>query len=896
MFARIRSFFSGLFRRGRFESSMDDELRFHIAAYADDLVRAGASRADAMREAQRQFGGVEAVKEECRQNRGLRLIDEGRQDLRYAFRMMAKTPIVTLSAVVSLALGIGANTAIFSLIDAVLFRTVQVAEPDRLYFLAHDPGPNVSTSSNYPVFERYRASPVFSGVTAYRGRTFNVSAGDGVERLAGQFVSGNYHDVLGVPMSLGRGFVAEADRGPASLIAVISHDYWMNRFGSNPNVLDRTLTVSGRVVSIVGVTAPGFRGFSPGGRVDITLPMSVMALTEPAFFGATDGWTSMVLVGRLAPGVDKARAVSAVDAIFKQFVSEPHSGWLRSASPNGFRAGTLEPAARGTGDLRRSYSTPLLVLMGMVAVVLLIACANIANLLLARATARAREVAVRLSIGASRGRLVRQFLTESLLLGLSGGAVGALVSLGGTDAIVALFNDVQSPILLDVSWNGRVMAFTTSVSIVTALAFGVAPAFRGTAVDLAPALKQGTNSTRTPRVLSAGKWLVVAQLALCMMMAAGAGIFSRSLRNLHGFDAGFVRDGILIADLDTSGSDLSQEQRAAFYSGLIERLGVRPGVTAVSLAVRTPIDRSSQTRRIEVPGVVGKPGEGVSTNGVTPAYFETFGIDLVRGRGLAPEDREFSDSVALISQSMARAYYGDRDPIGETFRLGGNKHRTTIVGIVEDARHEFLRIEAPPRMVYVPLFQSNADLEGRFTLPSWVTLAARTGGDAWALSAALREEVRALNRDVIVHSVRTLEQQIDATIIPERLLARLSVAFALVALVLACVGLYGVMSYNVARRAREIGIRIALGAVPRRVLLRVLRETFSVSIVGIAVGLLLALAAARSVSSFLFGLSPYDPATLGATTALLVFVAMAAGFVPARHAAAVDPVSVLRND
>jgi predicted permease len=664
MFARLRSSLAGLFHRNRFESAMDDELRFHMAAYADDLVRAGVPRDEAMRRARLQFGGVEAIKEECRQNRGLRWIDEARQDLRYAFRLMAKTPVFTLAAIVSLALGIGANTAIFSLIDAVLFRTVQVAEPDRLYFLAHDPGSNVSTSSNYPVFERYRASPVFSGVTAYRGRTFNVSAGDSVERLSGQFVSGNYHAVLGVPMSLGRGFSAEVDRGPASLIAVISHDYWMNRFGGSPNVLDRTLNVSGRVVSIVGVTATGFRGLAPGGRVDITLPMSVMALSEPAFFDATDGWTSMVLVGRLAPGVSEPRAVSAVDAIFKQFVSEPHSGWLSSASPNGFRSGTLEPAARGTGDLRRGYSTPLLVLMGMVAVVLLIACANIANLLLARATARAREVAVRLSIGASRGRLVRQFLTESLLLGLSGGAIGVLLSLAGTEAILALFNDVQSPILLDVSLNGRVMAFTAAVSTLTALAFGIAPAFRGTAVELAPALKQGINSTRTPRVLSAGKWLVVAQFALCMMMVAGAGILSRSLRNLQGFDAGFVRSGILIADVDTGGSAVPQEQRAAFYSGLIERLRVRPGVAAVSLAARTPIDRSSQTRRIDVPGVVGKPGEGVSTNGVTPGYFETFGIDLVRGRGLTPEDRESSASVALISQSMARAYYGNRDPIG----------------------------------------------------------------------------------------------------------------------------------------------------------------------------------------------------------------------------------------
>ena len=896
MFARLRSFLAGLIHRNRFESSMDDELRFHMAAYADDLVRAGVPRDEAMRRARLQFGAVEAVKEECRQNRGMRWIDEARQDLRYSVRMMVKTPVFTIAVILSLALGIGANTAIFSLMDAVLFRTLPLPEPEALYFLAHDPGPDVSTSSNYPIFERYRAAPVFSGVTAYRGRTFNVSTAEGVERLPGQFVSGNYHAVLGAPMSLGRGFASEADRGPASFVAVISHDYWMTRFGGSPGVVDRTLNVGGRVVTIVGVTAPGFRGLEPGGRVDITLPMSVMALDAPTFFDATDGWTSLVLVGRLAPGVAEPRAIAAVDAIFQQFLSEPPSAWVKAGARGRFRAGTIEPAARGTWNLRRTYSTPLLVLMGMVAVVLLMACANVANLLLARATARSREVAIRLGIGASRARLVRQFLTESLMLGLSGGALGVLLSPAGTQAILALFSDPQSPLLLDAALNGRVLAFTTAVSTLTGVAFGIVPALRGTGVELAPTLKQGSGPAFSLRGPLAGKSLVIAQFALCVMMVAGAALLSRSLRNLEGFDAGFVRSNIVVADLDTTPATLSPEARAVFYAGLIERLHTRPGVRSVTLAARTPIDRSSQLRRIEVGAVPPTPEGGVSVNPVTPGYFETFGIDLIRGRGLVRADRESSASVALVSQSMARYYFGDRDPTGETFVLGGNKHRTTIVGVVDDVRHEALRTVAPPKMVYTPLFQRSADLEGRILLPAQLTLAVRTDADPAALPLVVRGEIRSLNRDVLVHSVRTMEQQIDATLIPERLLAKLSTAFALGALLLACVGLYGVMSYNVARRAREIGIRIALGAIPRVVLWRVLRETLTVSIAGIAAGLLLALAATRTVSTFLFGLSPYDPATLASTTILLLIIALAAGFVPARRAAAVDPVTVLRND
>jgi macrolide transport system ATP-binding/permease protein len=904
MLDRLRSLAAGIVRRGRFEDAMTDEMRFHLEAYADDLVTAGLSPAEARRRAHLEFGGVERVKEECRQARGLRLVDELRQDVRYAVRSMAKTPAFTAAAVISIALGIGANTAIFTLMDAVLLRAIPVKEPHQLYFLGHDPGEGASTSANYPMFERYRDLAVFSGVTVYStfAQNFRVGTADGDETVDGQFASGNYHAVLGVPMAIGRGFSSEIDRAASpDLVAVISDSYWARRFDRAPDVLGKTLTIRGRVVTIVGVTAPEFYSLEPGLRVDLTLPMSMRALDQPGFLDDHTGFISLKIVGRVGPGVSEARAAAAVDAAFKQFMSEPEQQWVYESTKIPFRSAALLPAARGAGDLRKQYTKPLNVLMAIVGVVLLIACANVANLLLARATARGKEIAVRLGVGAGRPRLIKQFLTESLLLAFAGGALGLLLAFPATQAILSLFNAGPISVRLDLQPNITILTFTTVVSLLTGVAFGLVPALRATCVELTPALKEN-GAARAPGGRSRmGQVLVASQVALCVVVMTAAGLLVRTLQNLKTLDAGFRKDNVLLFNVDTAAVGFPAAQRLGFYTDLLERLKGRPGVLSASLSRRSPLDFSAEVRRIEVPGYQTKPGQGVSTNVVTPEYFPTFGIGLLRGRPFSAQDRVDTPAVAIVSDSMARLYFGEVNPVGRSLFLGGGKLRRplTVVGVVQDLRQERLRLEQPPRMVYTPLAQGSLNVNGVPETLQRATAEVRTTDDARtlrALAASVRDEARALNKTAVVSYVRTMDEQLDAALIQEGVLATLSTAFGALALLLASVGLYGVLSYNVARRSREIGIRLALGAARATVLRGVLRETTVLSLTGIAIGLAIAFAVTKAVSTFLFGLTPRDPMTLAATAAILLLTTGIAGYLPARRAASVDPMRALRTE
>jgi macrolide transport system ATP-binding/permease protein len=882
-------------RRRRTDADLEEELRLHLELAADEAQRSGSSPADA-RLARLSAGSLTGAIEAQRDQRGLPWLEDLWRDVRYAARTLSRSRSFTVVAVLSLALGIGANTAIFTFMDAVLFRTLPIEQPGRMFFVGHDSGPDVELSSNYPIFERYRAVPVFSGVTAYRGRTFRVATPDGVERVAGQYVSGNYHAVLRAPMALGRGFSSEVDRRPgASMLAVISHEYWMTRFTGSADVLGKTLMVSDRPVTIVGVTAEGFHGLNAGERLHLTLPMSVMALDESAFFDAHDGWTALTIVGRLAPRTSETQALAAADVVFQQFMQEPENRWARAVNQQRFRTAALVPAARGTFSLRKQYGQPLWILMSMVAVLLLIACANVASLLMARSTDRREEFALRLSIGAGRSRIVRQLLTETALLALLGGAGGMLVAVWGTGAILSVFATGRSPAVIDATLNARVLGVTTAVVFLTTLGVGLLPALRATRVDFATALKDGAPRISGARRPALGTLLVIAQIALCLVLVTAAGLLSRSLTKLHGLDAGFSRDRVLLADVDISGARLPGEARLQLFSSVLERMRSLPGVESASFAMRTPIDWSTELKRIEVPGFAVIPENGVSTNTVTPDYFRTFGLPLRRGRAFTDADRAGTPPVGVISQAMAHHFFGGADPLGKTFVLGDNRHATTIVGVVDDLRQEQLRSSVPTRMLYLPLSQVNAGLDGSLNAPNRLTMAIRTAGDRADAAGLVRGEVRSLNRGAFVLYVRTMAQQIDAAIIPERLLTTLSTSFAGVALVLACVGLSGVMAYNVARRRREIGVRLALGAVPGTVLREVLREASIVAAIGVGIGLPIALVAGRSVSAFLFDLGPYDAGTLAGATGALVAVALIAGLFPARRAALTDPVEALRD-
>ena len=905
MLTRLRSLGATLFRRDRFESAMRDEMQFHLDAYADDLVAAGVPRQEADRRARVEFGGTERVKEECRQARGLRIVDELRQDVRYGWRSMSKAPAFTTAAVLSIALGIGANTAIFTLMDAVLLRSMPIRDPGELYFIGHDPGANASMSANYPMFERYRDAGIFGGVTVYdtRGQGFRVATEDGADTVDGQFVSGNYHAVLGVPIVLGRGFTSEQDRAASpDLVAVISDHYWARRFGRSPDVLGKTVTIRERKFTIVGVSAAAFYSLDPGVRADITLPISVRALDDKEFLDNHTGFISLRIVGRLRKGMRETQALAATDTVFHQYMSEPEQRWVYEGASKSFRAAALIPAARGTGDLRRQYTTPLNVLMGMVALVLLIGCANVANLLLARAAARSKEVAVRLGVGAGRARLVRQFLTESLLVALAGGALGLVLAFASARAIVSLFNVGPISVLLDVNPNATVLTFTTLVSVATGIAFGLVPALRATRIELSPALKENGGAAAHGGRWTTGKTLVAGQLAICVVVIAVAGLLVRTLQNLKTLDAGFRKDHVLLYDVDTTAVGFSTERRPAFWAELVERVRARPGVVSASLSRRTPIDFSMEFRRIEVPGFQSKEGiTGVSTNVVTPEYFATFGIGLLRGRGFTAQDHAQAPKVALVSAAMARFFYGDDDPIGRSFILGGGRLRDTwtIVGVIEDVRQERLRTSEPTRMVYTPLAQGTRGLDPRSDTLARLTVEIRTAGDSdqlTALATSARGDARALNKDAVVSYVRTMNEQIDAALIKENVLATLSTAFGALALILSAVGLYGVMAYGVARRTREIGIRLALGAARSTVLWQTLRDTFSVAATGIMTGIGGALLLAESVKVLLFGLEPRDPLTLVGSASILLVTTLLAGYLPARKAAAVDPMQALRTE
>ena len=814
-----------------------------------------------------------------------------RQDLRDAVRSLRRTRSVTVAAIATLALGIGATTAIFSLVEAVLLRRLSVAAPDRLYFIAHGVGDTLSTASHYPWFERIQAvDGIFDGVAAYNIRELRVWSPDGVERLVGQYVSGNYHTVVGAPLHVGRGFSSEDDR-VVTPIAVISDGYWSRRFGRSPDVLGKTLAVAGHSVTIVGVTAAGFVGMQPGRQIDITLPISLRIQDDPEFLTRIDTWTSMPLVARLKPDVDIVEARSTVAAAYRSYMALPPNQPFSRAAGGQLREATLQAAAQGSDALRRRYRTPLRALMAMVAVVLLITCANVASLLLMRAPARARELAIRMSLGASRNRVVCQLLTESGLLAVCGGALGLLLASWGTEFVSWLFRTALNPVVIDLQPDARVLAFALVISLLTGLAFGVAPAWRATGTDLAQALKPGEAAWRGGRRRLGHHALVGAQIAMCFVLVFGAGLFGRTLQNLHNVETGFRKDSVVVFALDILDSAFDAQRLAPLCSDVIARMLARPDVRSGSCSTMSPVATNTEGRAVTVPGSGREPRNTpvVYANSIDAGYFRTLGIDVIRGRAITDQDTATSNRVGVLSEGMARYFFGEADPLGRTFSFGSRDigPPITIVGIARDVRLQ-LR-ESPPFMAYTPLAQRDEAARA-------LVAAIKTSGPTTGVASTVRDELRALTRDLAVSYVRSMDEQFGASLVGERLLTTLSGSFALLALGLACIGLYGVMSYDVARRVRDIGIRLALGASQSQILGQVLRRSGLLTIVGIGLGAAAAIAVSRSVSSFLFGVPPHDPGTLILATVVLGVTSLIAGYLPARRAARVDPCVTLRME
>ena len=813
-----------------------------------------------------------------------------RQDLRDAVRSLRRSKSVTLAAIATLALGIGATTAIFSLVEAVLLRQLAVAAPDRLFFVAHGTSAPLSTSSHYPWFERVKQiEGIFDGVTAYNIREVRVSAADGgVERVVGQYTSGNYHAVIGARFTVGRGFSSDDDR-IVTPVAVISHAFWSRRFARSPDVLGKTLVVGGRPVTIVGVTAAGFDGMQPGRAIDITLPMSVRIQDDPEFLVRTDTWTSMPLVVRLRPAVDVAAAQSVVATTYQNYMALPAHRRYSRTSDGQLRAATLQEAARGSDQLRRRYTTPLQALVGMVAVVLLITCANVANLLLMRAPARAREVAIRMSLGASRWRIALQLLTESALLAACGGALGLLLAAWGTEFVSWLFRTSLNPIVIDLQPNSRVLLFALVTSLLTGLTFGLAPAWRTTAIDLSEAIKRGEAAWRAGRRLGS-QTLVGAQIAMCFVLVFGAGLLGRTLMNLRNVETGFRKDSVVVFALDVLDASFDRARLASLCGDVITRMLARPDVRAGSCSTMSPVATNLEGRPVIVPGSSREPRSTppVFANSIDTGYYATLGIDVVRGRGITAQDTATSARVGVLSEGLARYFFGDADPIGRTFTFGSSDGPPiTIVGVARDVRQQ-LRDPAP-FMAYTPLVQRDEPARA-------LVAAIRTAGPTAGVAAAVRDELRAVTRDLAVSYVRTMDEQFGASLVGERLLTTLSGAFAVLALGLACIGLYGVMSYDVTRRVRDIGIRLALGASESQILAQVLRHSVVLTIAGIGCGAAAAIVVSQFLSSFLFDLAPRDPGTLILTTVVLTATSLVAGYLPARRASRVDPCVTLRME
>lgn len=881
----------GSLRKNKLESKLDDELRFHIEMRVQEFIAAGMTPVEAQYRAQRLFGNQQLLKERTRDMDTIGWIESLLQDLRYAFRQMRKSPGFTVVAVLSLAIGIGANTAIFTIIDAIMLKMLPVKNPGELVQLSRYYQDHRSNFS-YPWYAELRdQNHTTSGVFAVSNNSpSKVRIGDETENIDCQFVTGNYFAVLGVKAVAGRAITPQDDKltgAPAASVAVLSYGFWKRRLGSDPTAIGRTIYVEKAPFTVVGVMPPEFFGVEAGRAPSITIPMAAARHMRPEAWLSHPDTHWLSVMARLKPNVSSEQAEADIRVIFGRLVAKD-AGHVDDPHERRVALGQrleVTPAGPGLDTLRLQFSEPLEILVAMVGLVLLIACANIANLLLARAAARRREIAVRLALGAGRSRLLRQFLTESLLLSAGGGALGLLLAWVGSNALVIFMSNGQERILPSLSPDVRVLAFTAIVSFVTGVFFGLAPAFRASRIDAGSALKETRAMSPANRL---AKTLVISQAALSLILLIGATLLARSLQNLETMNPGFDRNNVLIISLDSEAAGLKGNDLNRYYQQLLARIPQVPGIRSASAALIIPISGGGISNLVEVEGYTPRPEEDkeADISPVAPKYFETVGTPLLAGRDFTLQDREGTPKVAIINQTMARYYFHDANPIGRhiTTRFNGNME---IIGVVGDAKYLSLR-ETTSRTIYLPCFQGE--------LPWGPAVFVRTSLPISAIAAPLRGAVRALDKNVPVKDIWTLSHQVEQSLISERLIAMLSSFFGVLALLLACIGLYGVMSYSVVRRTNEIGIRVALGAARGDVLRLVLRETMLLVTLGIGIGLPVALASTRLIRSQLFDLEPNDPLTICAAMLTMFAVCALAGYLPARRASRVDPMVALRHE
>jgi macrolide transport system ATP-binding/permease protein len=817
------------------------------------------------------------------------------QDLRYSARMLMKHPGFTIVVVLTLALGIGANTAIFSLANAVLFRPLHVAEPERvmsLYSIAQD-GTQSNRFSWLDYLDHRERNEVFSGMSAQMQTLLTFGERDQVEQIFGEVATGNYFSLLGLRTILGRTFNADEDQPGAEPVTVISFNFWQRRFGGDPSVIGRTVHFNGELFTIIGVLQAGYTGTRVIPAVEAWVPLQRSGTWLGPDWQTNRAAPSLQVVGRLKPGVTREQAQAAMTVVTRQ---------LAQAYPTTNKAigVALERTSLAEGRRRSMISTFLTILLAVTGLVLLIACANVANLVLVRSIGRQRELAVRQALGASRARLVRQFLTEGVLLALLGGATGLLISVYAASRLLD-FNPVPTfPLKFDLSVDLRVLGFSLLVSLLTGLLLSLAPLMRLKKFDLLSALKEDARSgASNPQKARLRNFLAVGQTALSLVLLIGAGLLLKSLQNMQEAEPGFDPNNVIAMDFDLSLKGLNEEQGRRYYQTMLERISALPGVESVSLSNRAPLDISTPTLGAQIEGHFPPPGKEnipLSFYRITPGYFQTMKISLVKGRDLTARDNERSPRVAIINETLARQFWPTEEVIGKRFRVAAQSVRIAgeintegeveIIGVAKDSKYRTLG-EDPTPLVYLPFWQNYND---------GMALLVRSAGAPKQMIRTVQGELLLLDKQPQGFFARTMHEHMAVVLAPGKIAATLFGLSGLLALLLASIGLYGVISYSVRQRIQEMGIRMALGARPSDIFKMVVGQGLRIALVGIAVGLAAALALTRFLSSLLFAVSATDPVTFGAASLLLVVVALLACYLPARRATKVDPLVALRYE
>jgi predicted permease len=919
LLARLRSWLKWVVKRQRLESDLEAEVRFHLDSYAGELVRSGVPAAEAVRRARIEFGGIESHKDAIRASVGLRWWDDLWGDLQYGARILWKSPGFTSIAVVSLALAIGANTSIFSLANQLLYAQLGVPHPEQLRLLTiiasehsvvHSSWGSVSpaagggtrfASFTYPIYQQLRKeSHVLDDIFAFKENIqANATIDGAAQAVRLELVSGNLYEQMGVRPVLGRPILPSDDQAPGTgAVATISEGLWERAFGKSPDAVGKVITVNMTPVTVIGVNPRAFTGaMSVQSSADIFMPLSMIPVvkgelgTSGPLLSSSEIWW-VQLMARQKPGVPVEQARAALNVAFSAAIHATMTVAKNDTIPRL----DLEDGSRGLNFYGKHFARPVYVLLAVVGFVLLIACANIANLMLARSSARQREMSVRLALGAGRGRIMRQVLTESLMLAAIGGAVGLFLGYLSRTALPKLLLNAWEREGMKVPFDWKVFSFTAGVTLATGVLFGIAPAWNATRAEIGTAIKDGGKASTKKRKGWSGRTLVAFQVALSTMLVFGASLFVRTLINLDAVDVGFRADNLVLFDLNPPNKQYPAPKDIALHARVEQALRDVPGVEGVTLTDIPLLANSVSESDFSVEGApkTNEPhgeGSGAMQSTVGQDYLSVMGIPIVAGRNFRAQDVEAPQRFSIVNQALARKYFPKQNPIGRRFTMddSNTKNRSwlEIVGVAADTRYANLQQETPP--LHFDLYRQSKDIGG-------ATYVVRTRLKPDAIVPSLRAVVQDIDRDLPLLGVRTQRQQINGTISQERVFASLTATFGILALALACVGIYGIMAYAVSQRTNEIGIRLALGAERGQVQGMVLKEAGRLAAVGVVVGIAVALGLGQLVKSMLYGLRPSDPASLVGAAVVLLGVALLAGWVPAMRASRVEPMEALRHE